>query len=860
MKKLEQELKVLLKAQDYQPTKERELRINDLRLRIEEIRNQSKIHLKCINGIQNIHLPDGNYMLDAIDVFKPILLKHDKVLIIGGTGIGKSTSIYKGDQNIGSLLNNKVTLEKNAPCITIMVVPTNLKLQMDNQKHGIPIFYGKTLIDETSPNNKKLSTDQIYHQIIKSKSGVIATNYSNLSRIISSLEQGNLYYNIILDEAHNLYSHNKQSFKRPCYQIINKSLSKAIYLQNIVYLSATFEPCFVKGFEIVKINKQTELQVDATVTRYHKKYDKYLIEDVKRYLRSNTLMLIYINNKKDISKLKTAILEVGEKEGLDIASDDIIIMSKDHQNEDYFKRIINTGVGYESFNENIKIVFCTSIIEDAIDLYTDRPNIKIQILSDETRFDSSGTKQFIGRIRNNRKVKFKLYVKEYTSKRHRELYENAFAFEFEPHQINILLQETFDYYDSQIQKNIDDKIEAYQALNRRLSKSLADNPDYANNSNEYYQNKIKNLKEELFNQWEVGALTRSEMQNLHIGIDNIIPELKRVFGQKISINEHLVDELSDEEDELFFDEFILEGRYEYCWFLDDNNEWVRKVRIGGTEETYSAQKNQKIISNVLANIIYEIYVDNPTITLSYLASITNNNTIIDAKIKADDATNLTQRIELKLKQVLPLEVFEMFDFRFCKYFFNEFLERYRHIRLSAWGKVNLLSDIEILPLIFSVKKIADGEERLEISFYENKHYKNYTGKLNTYLFVNLVNKQLDDNLKIFNAIYDLDRSIKCRVEFTKLLNLFKADEKYKKEEICQKIRNSYNDIYEVNKNNDKFYFDLFKSIFSHKRYGKKAHSIKVIGLNCFQDQLLKRVDVDARSIFNKIYNNYKLKI
>ena len=786
------------------------------------------------DNITQIKLIENQYVLDKISDFQKILIEHNRILIKGGTGIGKSSSLYRGNENIISVLNSNIS---NSKRLTVVVVPTNLKLEIDHKEFDVQIINKQNKI--VLNNLDKISTTE----------RVVATNYSNLSKVIQECETNQIRFNIIFDEAHNLYEHCKQNFKLPNYEFIDDALVTSKYLKKVVYMSATFERAYVPhDYHIIEFKKVNDLKVDVEVALYDKSYLKLLIE--KLLLRINDgISIVFYNDKKELKTLKESLYQKLKNIGVAIEKEDIIIISRDTKKSKEYERIINCKSDEESFAKNVKVVLCTSIIEDAISLYTNRPNQYIQILKDESRINTSVTKQFVGRIRNNTKATLFLFM-SFDKKRFSKNYDQfRYSQTHDAKEIELFMQNRFS-------SNLHD-------IERQYKSSLT----YCDN---YYSDLIKStriekhenlrlamndqrekIRKPSLTQWKAAYKTQEELRQREIGYRNILEEFKRQFGDEVTITRrkakrHLHDDITDYDvNEMGMVNMLYDRHYfrnsKYNIHIETLSE------KGNIKENFEVSKCMTIFNQDLSKLLYELYTNNADDLIRHVIDKSDYEIIEQMIPKSSSKVSIQSMIQNWIddydREVAFNDLKNGEYFRMVKNvidtndvmltYFNRFLERFEDLKQILFTRK--FDNDKLIDLIFSTSK--DGV----VNFYDNKHFFNHIHKINIKLYAKLLN---DDDFKNYNQkrVYDsipfLNKCLSRDANVKGLINAIDYDKAYVHDDLI-----GLHDQFISKDGNDKQKVRLIKMLFDFNRVSKQKH-IKFLKVMNLESERLKGINYE----------------
>ena len=323
-----------------------------------------------------------NWVSEKIEDILNYSDKNKKVLVCADTGTGKTTAFVRDFERLRPFKK-----------LLILAPLTAIVEQITAENKQVLGLTGKSGPDE--------------HSKVKKVNIVVAT-YEQGAKYLNN----NLFDYIVIDEAHNLITAN--SYKRD----VIKSLTYGFSNKKIIGLTGTANNTFnLLGYKLINVTKRNKTPINV-----HFRVDNRTpLTIVKNHLSATKSKSIFRFNSIEIAEsLKTTLVKEHNYKSNEI----LILNSTD---------IVKLGVDFKElsqkskFNDNIKIVFTTSLIDEGL-------SIKQQGFSDvvfiETEYNPNpeAFKQFIARFRNedtNRKYYY--YYKEVKNQNYKPFYlENTF--------------------------------------------------------------------------------------------------------------------------------------------------------------------------------------------------------------------------------------------------------------------------------------------------------------------------------------------------------------------------------------------------------------------------------------------------
>jgi hypothetical protein len=307
---------------------------------------------------------------------------NKKVLVCADTGTGKTTAFVRDFERLRPLKK-----------LLILAPLTAIVEQITAENKHVLGLTGKSGPDQ--------------HSKVKKVNIVVATYEQGVKYL-----NNNLFDYVVIDEAHNLITAN--SYKRE----VIKSLTYGFNNKKIIGLTGTANNTFnLLGYKLINVTKRNKTPINVCF----RVDNRGPLTIIKNHLSATKSKSIFrVNSIETAESLKATLVKDKHYN-----SDEILILNSADK--------IKLGIDFKElsqnskFNDNIKIVFTTSLIDEGL-------SIKQQGFSDvvfiETEYNPNpeAFKQFIARFRNedaNRKYYY--YYKEVKNQNYKPFYlENVF--------------------------------------------------------------------------------------------------------------------------------------------------------------------------------------------------------------------------------------------------------------------------------------------------------------------------------------------------------------------------------------------------------------------------------------------------
>ncbi len=341
-----------------------------------------------VNIAHSLSLKDGERVSDHAENLVNLILSIKKVDLESGMNTGKTFAAIKV---IAPLLKEKTGFK------TVIICSLNDKAAKDSDQYAIPYLTGQRLKEAGQ------SAPDVWKEALKAD--VILVNQNTFPKLVQRLKSRKEGFHVFLDESHTLVS----DYRQPNTLEVWKSFDKA---ETVTLLSATPKPYFSApglDFQRVTIHRENNPDIFMNVCEYAGKAKDVALWHINQTDFSDTRLVLKIQSKASIKALLKHLLSSG------FGSDEIVCLysESDIKQTEAYKRFIKAKDGQSSFAETVKVVLCTSAINEGIDIYeTSGFQVQFVEVHKKSNFSIDDSVQFFGRLRDNNPKYFFSYHKK----------------------------------------------------------------------------------------------------------------------------------------------------------------------------------------------------------------------------------------------------------------------------------------------------------------------------------------------------------------------------------------------------------------------------------------------------------------
>lgn len=337
----------------------------------------SRIKPKDVSAEDVVKLETGQRISDHAEHVVNFILKHGKTDLEAGTGTGKNYAIVK---HIAPLL-----LE-NTGQKTVVVCSLNAKAEKDAEQYGIPYLTGKRLKDAGQ------AAAQIERDAMKSP--VLLVNQNYFPKVVKRLEALKERRHVFIDESHTLLATYKDKTLRELWDALQAPVCSTVTL-----LSGTPKPYFcLLGYKRIKFVQEQRPNILTTVCEYSGKTVSVILGHILKTDFSKKRLVIKLQSKDQIRLLRDVLLEKGWNENEIVT----LVSSTNVKTSDAYQRFLKARPDESSsFAEQVKVVLCTSFINEGLDIYDafDLETVNVELSSN---FSTDDAVQYADRHRTDK--------------------------------------------------------------------------------------------------------------------------------------------------------------------------------------------------------------------------------------------------------------------------------------------------------------------------------------------------------------------------------------------------------------------------------------------------------------------------
>ena len=336
----------------------------------------------------------------TIEVAKDLIQRKQRLLVDSPTGSGKTSSFISAFKELA----RQNWQDWNYYIFAAPTIPLTEQIAKD---HNVPCALG----------GMKNLANEITGKAVKGQRVFVST-YDKTAEVIKLLAEGidyvdiNPQFIVVVDEIHKFTDAYKYR-----YAAIDQIKGLAGLAVSFIGLSGTPEDVLKDHFEtLIEIDTGNNSSpcLDYRVFTYKKKKDAdVMLIPVIRELLQQTKVLLFINNKQRIERIK----DILRKEGIKTQ-----IVTSDRKQSPTYLNIVENG----TFSDDVQVVISTSVLADGVSINNDL-NWSCLVVSDMASpfFNPSTIKQISNRLRGQYRY-FGLYMMQPNPK-----YDETYRFNIE---------------------------------------------------------------------------------------------------------------------------------------------------------------------------------------------------------------------------------------------------------------------------------------------------------------------------------------------------------------------------------------------------------------------------------------------
>jgi len=265
---------------------------------------------------------------------------------------------------------------------SIIVLSLNAKVEQDARQYGVPYITGEA-IRQAGQGAKQMMRDAV-------ASDIVLCSQNALPKVIRECREKR---HIFIDESHTLVA----SYRAKPSAALWRSLAGA---ETVTLLTATAKPYYkLMGFTRLDIGQYERPAIRAEVRRYKGSGADTLITHIQREAIQGKLLVCRMQSKSKLHAIREALIAGGmEPETVVVLTAESAVKA----GSDY-KNFIQAGAsGGDSFGASVRVVLCTSIIGEGLDVYANGKEVAFVNVETRGTFAPDDVVQFADRWRTSK--------------------------------------------------------------------------------------------------------------------------------------------------------------------------------------------------------------------------------------------------------------------------------------------------------------------------------------------------------------------------------------------------------------------------------------------------------------------------
>jgi hypothetical protein len=326
-----------------------------------------------------VNLDKGERLSSKGDLIDKALVKYKKLSLEAQTSIGKNyASIHEFSKRFKQRTGGK----------TIIVLSLNMKVLKDYEQYGDQSI--------TYVTGERIKADNGFGAIKQNiiDSDIILCNYNQYSKVVSLITQSNeeglgCEVLTIIDEVQTIGKAYKESVSRDLWSALNRYSSESILMTG-----TPLDYFETLGFKRVKVYSYHDpINMEVRVSSKNPAFD--VMSCLDQF--PNDVLLVKYNSKQGIEDLKKNLISLGVKEKSIIC----IYSGNSKEEKAKYEKQLNSDKR-NSFANHIRVVLCTSAINEGVDVFGKDRNITTINIEKTGYFNPSELVQYADRYRSGK--------------------------------------------------------------------------------------------------------------------------------------------------------------------------------------------------------------------------------------------------------------------------------------------------------------------------------------------------------------------------------------------------------------------------------------------------------------------------
>lgn len=294
-------------------------------------------------------LQPGQRLSDLAAELTSFIAGAGRVDLKAGTGTGKNYAVVKEIAPRLKALNG---------CRSVIVCSLNAKAEKDAEQYGLEYVTGERL--KVSGPEKKAILERAL------SSDVVLVNQDSFARLAKKLVREGEKLNIFIDESQTLVS--GMAYRSDVLSALMQAVES--HAKTVTLLSGTPKPYFSEiGFKRIEVVQADRSDIEVTILTRLKSLEMTVFRHCQTTDFDQVRLVVKLQSKAAIRRTKALLVDNGfrAEEVACLYSEKSVKESQDYKQFKLAKQ------GEESFSDQVKVVLCTSFINEGLDIYSSRP-------------------------------------------------------------------------------------------------------------------------------------------------------------------------------------------------------------------------------------------------------------------------------------------------------------------------------------------------------------------------------------------------------------------------------------------------------------------------------------------------------